>query len=836
MNLRMASFSLLQSVFVGAAVLSGQVFAQTVVTLSPNHDGHIQSDTPTASYGTTTQLMIGNTGGTGAVTNVSYLQFNLSTLPAGTVASARLQLSGSQETGGSGIGIRAYGGTPTTPWTETALVWNTGFSLTAVTFSGTPLSTTTVQPPPVANYSWDVTAYIASRRSAGHATIGLNNATTNSLRTAFNSRQASSSRPQLIVTILPPGSVSLTPTADTYTQQGTPDVNYGTATTVLVRKDPANTLNRNGYFQFDLSTVPAGVISRATLRVFGSHDLGGTSASIRAHGGTTTTAWNETELTHENQFQMTGVDFNGTPLATTVVLPPPSATYSWDVTSYVASRRSVGHATIGLGYVVTDVYRSTFNSREATSNPPQLVVEVNGSPPPPPPPPPPAVWNWPMFGRGFDSTRASSLETAVSATNVQNLAVKIRVAGSGVASTPALVDGIAYYSDFGGNLRSVNATTGAINWSVRLQGGMLTPSPAVTSDTVYIGGDNAMVYAVNRSNGAVRWSRKIENTPSTRISGSPIVVGNTLIIGVGSLQVGSGPSPTNPFRGRVVGMDTTTGNVKWSAAVCTDGCIGVSVWSTAAVDTTLGLAYIGTGQAYTAPAGPLSDALVAINYNTGAIVWSYQFTPDDVYTWPDIGQDMDYDVGAAPNLFTVNGVAMVGVADKGGSYAVLRRSDGALQWRTLLGFGSRRGGVMGSTAYANGAIYVIENTSIQESQRNAPDSVPGTGTVFSLNAATGAINWQLLLDGGSIGAGVAYANGLVYVMTWDGRLRVINATTGLLLRSIAVGTAVGSYVGGFPNGSASGPSLYNGRIYAGYGWTWGSSVAGGLSILSINGQ
>ncbi len=632
--------------------------------------------------------------------------------------------------------------------------------------------------------------------------------------------------------------VTLAPTADTYTQEGTPDTNYGTATTVLIRKDSANTLNRNAYFQFSLAGVPSGTITRATLRLFGSHDEGGTGTTIKAHGGTTTTAWSETALTHQNQFQLTGVNFNGTPLSTTTVSPPPATRYTWDVTSYVASRRSVGHVTIGLGYVTTDLYRSTFNSGEATSNRPELVIEVNGSPPPPPPPPSPPASNWSMFSRALDSTRAALSETAIGTGNAQSLAVKTRVAGSGVASTPAVVDGVAYYSDFGGNLRAVNATTGAVVWSVRLQNSMLTPSPAVTSDTVYIAGDNAVVYAVNRSTGSVRWSRKIDNTSSVRISGSPVVVGNTLIIGVGSLQVSSGPSPTNPFRGRIFGMDATTGTVRWGTYVCTGGCTaGVSVWSTAAVDTSLGLAYIGTGQAYTSPAGPLSDSLVAINYNTGAIAWSYQLTPNDVYMWPNIGQDMDYDVGAAPNLFSVNGVAMVGVGDKSGSYAVFRRDNGALQWRRKLGFGSRRGGVLGSTAYANGAVYVIENTSIRESQRNASDSVPGTGTAFSLNAASGAINWQLQLDGGSIGAGVAYANGLVYVMTWDGRLRVINATTGSLLRSIAVGTSVGVYSGGgFPNGSASGPSIYGGRIYAGYGWTWGGSVAGGLSILSINGQ
>ncbi len=183
--------------------------------------------------------------------------------------------------------------------------------------------------------------------------------------------------------------VTLTPTADTYTEQGQPTVNFGTATTVLIRRDAAGTLTRGGYFQFDLSGLPTGTITSAVLRLYGSQDTGGTGITVKTHGGTATTPWGETALTYNNGATLSGVDFNSTSLATITVSPPPAAYYSWNVTSYVAGRRSAGHATIGVGYTSTDTYRSTFNSKEATTNRPQLVVTVGGSPPPPPPPPPP---------------------------------------------------------------------------------------------------------------------------------------------------------------------------------------------------------------------------------------------------------------------------------------------------------------------------------------------------------------------------------------------------------------------------------------------------------------
>ncbi len=171
--------------------------------------------------------------------------------------------------------------------------------------------------------------------------------------------------------------INLAPTADAYTEQGQPTVNFGVSTTVLIRRDPAGTLTRGGYFQFDLSSLPqSATIVSAVLRLYGSQDQGGTGITLKAHGGTATIPWSETALTYNNALTLSGVDFNSTPLSTITVSPPPAAWYSLDVTSYIASRRSIGHATIGVGYTTTDTYRSTFNSKEAATNRPQLAVTI----------------------------------------------------------------------------------------------------------------------------------------------------------------------------------------------------------------------------------------------------------------------------------------------------------------------------------------------------------------------------------------------------------------------------------------------------------------------------
>jgi outer membrane protein assembly factor BamB len=444
--------------------------------------------------------------------------------------------------------------------------------------------------------------------------------------------------------------------------------------------------------------------------------------------------------------------------------------------------------------------------------------------------------NWSMFGHDYANTRASKDRT-IASQHLSNLRVTQRVVGAGVSSTPAVVDGVVYYSDYAGWLKAVNAETGTQIWSTRLQTTMLTPSPFVSGDTVYIAGDNSKVYAVDKSTGAVRWTATIETTPFNRIWSSPIVVGDTLLIGAASYQVFF---PTTPlFRGSVVALNAKSGAEKWRFSVCPDPECGggVSVWSSVAIDPSLKLAYIGTGQAYASPAGPYSDALIALNYETGALAWSYQITADDVYTIN--GGSLDRDVGAAPNLFeaVVNGTPrkLVGVGDKGGHYTVVDRETGALVWERTVDqrapSGSPIGGVMGTPTVADGRIYFTNNTSTVGTGRF--DARPGTSTAFALDAADGDVLWSLDLPAGSF-SGNTVANGLLYFITWDGQLRVVDTSTGTLLRSIAVGTQVGSYdaaAEGFPNGSTSGPVVSNGRVYAGYGWTWGANVAGGLAIL-----
>jgi outer membrane protein assembly factor BamB len=138
--------------------------------------------------------------------------------------------------------------------------------------------------------------------------------------------------------------------------------------------------------------------------------------------------------------------------------------------------------------------------------------------------------------------------------------------------------------------------------------------------------------------------------------------------------------------GSVAALDTRTGRILWRTyTIPADlGGRGGSVWGTAAIDRRRGLAYIGTGQAYSRPAGPLTDALLALRLKDGSLAWHRQFTRDDVFNYFGEVAGKDYDLGASPNLFRIGRRAVVGVGDKGGRYATLDRRTGATVWRRRL--------------------------------------------------------------------------------------------------------------------------------------------------------
>jgi hypothetical protein len=145
------------------------------------------------------------------------------------------------------------------------------------------------------------------------------------------------------------------PVADTYVQADRAGTNFGTATGIRVDGQPVT----NGYLRFNV-VAPAGeVVTRATLKLFTTSS---SASGFTVHRVASTT-WGETTTTYSNAPAI------GSQVAASGSYPG-NAYVSVNVTPLVT-----GSGLVSMAVKRTSTSSNTYNSRQAASNRPQLVVE-----------------------------------------------------------------------------------------------------------------------------------------------------------------------------------------------------------------------------------------------------------------------------------------------------------------------------------------------------------------------------------------------------------------------------------------------------------------------------
>jgi polyvinyl alcohol dehydrogenase (cytochrome) len=172
---------------------------------------------------------------------------------------------------------------------------------------------------------------------------------------------------------------------------------------------------------------------------------------------------------------------------------------------------------------------------------------------------------------------------------------------------------------------------------------------------------------------------------------------------------------------------------------------------------------------------------------------------------------------------------VVGIGGKSGVYTVLDAKTGAFIWNTLVGPGGDQGGMEWGTAFDGERIYVSITNHHHIPYKLTEDGVLGNttatgGSWAALDPITGKILWQTAdpqvetLPGlGVVGvwdlAPVSVANGVVYASSMaklanQNQLFALDAATGAILWQLGAGSSVNS-----------GPAVVDGTVY------WGSGYA-----------
>ena len=170
--------------------------------------------------------------------------------------------------------------------------------------------------------------------------------------------------------------VTVVTNADAHVRGGVyADQNFGTATQLNVKNNPDPDYNRDAYFKFDLTGLPAS--ASAKLRVFGNTDDG--SAVTFSANAVADSSWSETAITYNNRPPL-GATVSGQLTASGTA----EIWYEFDVTSYIQGELAAGHTvtTIALHavYNPSGGTRINLHSRRSGSNAAQLAIVPAAAP------------------------------------------------------------------------------------------------------------------------------------------------------------------------------------------------------------------------------------------------------------------------------------------------------------------------------------------------------------------------------------------------------------------------------------------------------------------------
>lgn len=323
--------------------------------------------------------------------------------------------------------------------------------------------------------------------------------------------------------------------------------------------------------------------------------------------------------------------------------------------------------------------------------------------------------SWNGWGADLSNTRYQPA-AQIPAAGISKLKLKWAFGFPGVKSVmgePSITGGRVFVGVDTGMVYAIDAASGCVYWSFKADASVRT---AITVDgaAAYFGDLKANAYAVDAASGAPIWKVKVEDHASARITGAPRLFENRVYVPVASGEEGGGVNPSYPcctFRGSVVALDASTGRQIWKTYTIAEAPkqvgrnsngtprwapAGAGVWNSPTIDPKRRALYIGTGDAYTEPAAPTTDAIMAMNLDSGEILWSVQDTPNDTWLARCDGQQKgencpkelgpDHDFGSPPILKTLaNGKTILVAGQKSGNvWAHDPDHKGAVLWRTAL--------------------------------------------------------------------------------------------------------------------------------------------------------
>ena len=478
--------------------------------------------------------------------------------------------------------------------------------------------------------------------------------------------------------------------------------------------------------------------------------------------------------------------------------------------------------------------------------------------------------DWLSYSGGYKSHRFSPL-SQINTNNVDQLKViwayqmqSTGISGAGLQeSTPLVSDGILYLTESPSSVSAIDAATGRLLWHFQpdisndvLNIGFprINRGAALLDDKVYVATLDARLFALDANTGAVRWQTQVgDNAVGVSLTLAPLPLEGKVIVGVSGAEAG--------VRGYIDAYDSDTGERLWRTfTVPAPGepgsetwqgdawqTGGGSTWLTGSYDPELDLLYWTTGNPAPDWNGDLRPgdnlftcAVLALDPDTGEMVWHFQYTPHDTHDW---------DANQIPVLLDANYEGqdrkLLALANRNAFYYLLDREtgeflhaneysyqtwaegidatgrpilipnkepsrEGTLVWPSLQGatnwFSPSYNPNTQQLFVPNrrmGAVYYKADAEYEPGQpflgggEQALDGDQASGAVLALNALTGERQWEFELQTPPWSGVMATAGGLVFGSSNEGYFFALDGESGEPLWNINTGAHVRTNPMGF---------------------------------------
>ena len=474
---------------------------------------------------------------------------------------------------------------------------------------------------------------------------------------------------------------------------------------------------------------------------------------------------------------------------------------------------------------------------------------------------------WNGWGSNISNTRMQTAAAAgLQGPAINNLKLKWAFGFPGATSVygqPTVVAGRVFVGTDSGFEYSIDAATGCVYWSFKADAGVRSAASVGQSGgrtLVYFGDLKGNVYALNAQTGEQVWKVQADKHSQARVTGASQLYEDRLYVPVASLEEAAATDPKYEcctFRGSVVALNAQTGAQIWKTYTISEAPkpagknakgvplyapSGGGVWNTPTIDPKRRALYIGTGDAYTAPAAKTTDSIMAISLEDGKILWSVQDTAKDAWVVACIRDKdkencpkdagPDYDFGSSPMLVSLAGGKSLLICGQKSGYVYAHDPDqkGKLVWKTA-NFSKppeATGQIVWGGTADDSAVYFGLNSggvvalSLKDGERKwFADMKPDKGRKAGQDAAISSIPGYVVSGG------------------WDGVLRILSANDGKIVWSFDMAkefkTVNGITAKGGSMGSA-GPTIAGGMIFAGAGYPGVQEGVAGNVLLAFGAE